>query len=653
MLKSAFQLFESLYKVDEAKKKEREELKRKKEILERQTKLLEQEINQKWRVVMGNDIPKKLKGTFIIENITRRNVWMEDFYIYNEVKKRFPDEIFHPPHMYVLKWQPPNSYFQSIIPLHNPQLQENAILIVSALLKPQQEQILFHFTTFDPSLPLYAPRVHPASLVSYRAKNEVLKKLSDFFLQGKISVEEIQQILTCQEDVWKNALFNLLPEDEQVYHTYLNEKPIEEIQMQTKAKEIQNDYIAGNITLTQYEQFMFPDRFKKQQIESMDYPLPVKGIECVICGRPKKGVIKCYTCDNKVCCLCVRKLFLGEDITDEQYEEDDREDEEDESEDVKSQEDASEDKKEDKLGEEKDKEKEKQGEKEDEKEVAAATEEEESSTSKAKEKAKADRKKQRLIEKLKKQQSSKRNVTFQSSARLDTTTTTAGEETGEDPMAKKKKRQSFLLMHHKYCMKLGELPEIQLEIVPEPVYLKTFRTTTRTAIMHALTPQFKPDYDDFAPLPEDEEDDEEQARLRRLQLQAEEAEQQRKLKFLLENPPELLQLQEQFEERMKKFEKQKKNYLDLVNKIADTSHTEAFITRNKRLKDEATVKMMKSIQKPLQEIAEELESMTTPGNTLPAVKEKVTKALESIQELFDMGKEEEEEEEEVIETQEQ
>lgn len=646
MLKSAFQLFESLYKVDETKKKERAELKRKKEIFERQTKLLEQEINQKWRIVMGNEIPKKLKGTFLIENITRRNVWMEDYYIYHEVKKLFPDEIFHPPNMYVLKWQPPNSYFQSIIPLHNPQLQENAILLVAGLLQPQQDQILFHITTFDPSLPLYAPRVHPSSLVSYKTKNEVLKKLSDFFLQGKISVEEIQQILTCQEDVWKNALYNLLPEDEQVYHTYLNEKPIEEIQLQTKAKEIQNDYIAGNITLTQYEQFMYPDRFKKQQIESMDYPLSIKGIECVICGRAKKGVIKCYTCDNKVCCLCVRKLFLGEEITEEQYEEDDREDEDDTLEvDHKSREDASEEKKDEKSGEdngkEKEKEKDKDKDNDKENEHNGGDDEEESVTSKAQEKLKAARRKQRLIEKLKKQQSSKRSVTFQqSSTRFDTTTTTATAEDNniggrEDP-AKKPKRQSFLLMHHKYCMKLGELPEYQLEIIPEPVYLKTFRTTTRTAIMHSLTPQFKPDYDDFAPLPEDEEDDEEIARIRRFQLQQEELEQQRKLNYLLEHPPILLQLQEQFEERMKKLEKQKKQYLDLVNKVNDLSHTDAFIARNKRLKEEAMSKIMKTIQKPLQEIAEELETLTIPGNTFPAVKEKVHTALTYVQELLDM-----------------
>lgn len=530
MLARAFAFFERIYPTNDEAVKERKNLKKRKEILRRQKKLMEEEINQKWRITMGIDIPKKLKGTFLIENITRRNVWMEDNFIFNEIKKQFPDEIFHPIDCYVLKWQPPNSYFQTIIPMNDAALQENAILIVNSLLKPQQDTLLFHFTTLDPSLPLYAPRVHPSSLLSYRTKNEVLKKLSDFFLQGKISVEEIQQILTCDVLVWKNALYNLLPEDEQIYHTYLNEKPIEEIQNQTKAKDIQSDYIAEHITLAQYEQFMYPERFHKQQIESMNYPLPIEGIDCVICGQEKQGVIKCYTCDNMVCVACVRRVFQGEHNN-----------------------------------------------------------------------------------------------------------TTAA--TTNNPSDIPHMRQSFLLMHHRFCMKLGELPVFQLEILSEPVYLKTFRTTARTAVITALTPNYQPDYDDFAPLPEDEEDEEEKNRLLAIQRAHEEAEQSRIRQLLLENPYELQQLQRQYDERMKRLERQKKHLLDLCVKIADVSqHTEAFITRNKRLKEESRAKLIKSIQIPLQEIGNELETLqeTVPGEYLPALQVKVQSGLNQVEELLDM-----------------
>eukprot|EP01031_Cornospumella_fuschlensis_P044587 gene44587-54525_t len=189
--------------------------KKKKDIIKRQKQLEKEEIIQEWTIAVGKEIPKKRKDCFKVKNVSRRNVWMEDLFIFNQIKAHFPDEIFHPPSQYILKWQPVGSYFQTIVKLDDPALQENAVMEMNKMTKAQQKKMLFLFTTLDPAANMFAPKVHPSSLVSYRTKNEVLKKLSEYFLQGKISVDDIEQILLCSPDVWSNSLYNYLPEDEQ------------------------------------------------------------------------------------------------------------------------------------------------------------------------------------------------------------------------------------------------------------------------------------------------------------------------------------------------------------------------------------------------------------------------------------------------------
>jgi len=278
---------------------------KRKALLDKQKKLLSEEINLSWRIVFGVKMPEKKKDTYMILNVTRRNIWMEEYYLYNYIKSFKPEEFYHPPHMYALKWQPVGSLYQVIIPLDNMRIQENALEIISNYNRIQKHRIVFFFCPLDPTMNLFAEKVHPASLVSYRTQNLVLKKLCEIFIEGRLSVTEIQQILSCNHYVWSASLYNLLPEDEQVYHTYLNEgKPLEDI-----SKSLAKSYIDNEISLQEYEDKKFPNRKQLKDIENMIYPLPYPKEQCVICLRDNVGIVSCNACSNMVCGQCMRVIF--------------------------------------------------------------------------------------------------------------------------------------------------------------------------------------------------------------------------------------------------------------------------------------------------------------------------------------------------------
>src|SRR5690242_18211438 len=107
---------------------------------------------------------------------------------------------------------------------------------------------------------MYAEKVHPSSLISYRTKNSVLKKLSELFIDGRIDVADMQSVFTCGQDVWSSTLYNLLPEDEQIYHTYLNER---KIPVAETHKALAKSYIDGDISLQEYDAQKYPDRKEK------------------------------------------------------------------------------------------------------------------------------------------------------------------------------------------------------------------------------------------------------------------------------------------------------------------------------------------------------------------------------------------------------
>ncbi|KAJ1382770.1 hypothetical protein B484DRAFT_411351 [Ochromonadaceae sp. CCMP2298] len=153
-------------------------------ILHRQESILRSEVNLEWRVVFG-EVPRKKKDTYVITQVTRRNVWMEPNFLFDQIKAFQPEQLFHPVSAYALKWQPAGSLYQLIIPLDNPQIQENAVIIMSNFNLLDRASTVFHFAPQDPAMPMFPPLVHPSSLLSYRTKNEVLKKLCDCFLEDR------------------------------------------------------------------------------------------------------------------------------------------------------------------------------------------------------------------------------------------------------------------------------------------------------------------------------------------------------------------------------------------------------------------------------------------------------------------------------------
>lgn len=140
-------------------------------------------------------------------------MWMEDNFIFNQIKLLKPDKLFHPIDDYLLKWKPPTSYFQLIIPLTDYHIQESVIIEISKMSKSDQSRVVFFFAPKFITTSMFAIPVHPASLVQFKTKNAVLKKLSDLFLENKISLPDMQSIFTCDHALWKAALYNYLPED--------------------------------------------------------------------------------------------------------------------------------------------------------------------------------------------------------------------------------------------------------------------------------------------------------------------------------------------------------------------------------------------------------------------------------------------------------
>ena len=67
----------------------------------------------------------------------------------------------------------------------------------------------------------HAPQVHPATLVKYEDRAQVMGKLCDLFLDGVIPLTDLNNVMECGFDTWKITLYNYLPEDWQPFHRYL------------------------------------------------------------------------------------------------------------------------------------------------------------------------------------------------------------------------------------------------------------------------------------------------------------------------------------------------------------------------------------------------------------------------------------------------
>lgn len=275
-----------------------------KAICKRQKEIESSEIKEEWRVVYGGDPPKKKKDVFVIKDVTLRNIWFEPLFLYNILKSFHPEECFHAPEKYFLQWLPPGSAFKISIPLHERVLQESALRRYATMNAFQKSNMIFNLVPVVPSIGLYGIKVHPSSLVSYRTRNEVLSKLCDLYLNGFMTLDDLNSIMAANFDVWKIALYNYLPADEKEFHEYLS-KVVDKV----SHKSNETRYLDDEITLQEYEDLKCPDRKRKKDLETAGYPQPYTYGACRICSSPK-GVIKCKTCDSLVCPSCVHEKFL-------------------------------------------------------------------------------------------------------------------------------------------------------------------------------------------------------------------------------------------------------------------------------------------------------------------------------------------------------
>lgn len=276
------------------------------EIIKKHKKLIKEEINQSWQIVFGDITNPKKFDIYKVNDITIRNIWMEDMYLYNSIKKLRPEENFHKSEQYVLKWKPPNSYYQCVIPLSDFVIQESVVLEIAKLRKARQKKLIFSFVPVLPDMKLFAEKTHPAALVEFKTKNAVLKKISDMFLEGKLPISELQHIFSCDYTIWKIALYNLLPPDWQAYHEYLNVPPDKEV----TDRDMEKSYLNDEITLKEYEGFKYPERKELNEMRALQYPLPPQYSLCVICGEHDIGIVRCLNCENMACVACVRRVFL-------------------------------------------------------------------------------------------------------------------------------------------------------------------------------------------------------------------------------------------------------------------------------------------------------------------------------------------------------
>ena len=151
-------------------------------------------------------MPKQKKDVLCIKDMTPRDVWMEDMYLFKQIVACRPDELFHPQSEYALKWTPPGSNFKLMVPFDNPAMQEAVIVHLSSIPLPIRMTILFHFAPRDPNQTMFREAVHPASLVSYHHRNEVLQKLCAQFLENRMDIEEFRNTIGSNYDVWKRAM---------------------------------------------------------------------------------------------------------------------------------------------------------------------------------------------------------------------------------------------------------------------------------------------------------------------------------------------------------------------------------------------------------------------------------------------------------------
>jgi hypothetical protein len=268
-----------------------------------------EEINLELRVVYGAAAPRKKRDVHRLTEVTLRNLWMEDHFLFEQLRRHKPDAVFHRVDAYVLMYQPPDSPFAQHISLADRKLQEEAIRTIARMKRKHRKKLLFHFIPASETMTLFAESVHKSSLESYRDKAAVLGKLCDMYVSSRLPLKDFDEALDEGYEGWKQTVYNFLPPDEQEYHKYLCRPSQKNV---TKSNE--RKYMDDDIGLRGYEDLKFPERKLRRDREQMEYPQAYAPGLCVICRSPL-GLIKCLQCPNLVCKDCIISEFLTKETS--------------------------------------------------------------------------------------------------------------------------------------------------------------------------------------------------------------------------------------------------------------------------------------------------------------------------------------------------
>lgn len=295
---------------DPARKKARQEHISKELTILKQKKIEQFETNQTWSVVFGKNKPAKSRDIPKFREVTFRNIWMEENFLYDQAVLLNPGEKLHPSKCYALEWQPPDSTFRVMVHLDNQKAQADTLRRISSYPKPLQKTIIFYFTTLSKNMDLFGEKVHPSATESYQDRPSVLRKLCQKYMQGVLRLEELNMILEAGYSTWKIALYNLLDEEEQSYHPYL-QTPV----VKAQKKSLERQYLDDEIDLQRYEDLKFPVRKAKKDEEAMSYPRPYMCGTCIICKEENSAIVKCLHCPNVACPSCILRVFLDKETS--------------------------------------------------------------------------------------------------------------------------------------------------------------------------------------------------------------------------------------------------------------------------------------------------------------------------------------------------
>ncbi len=175
---------------------------------------------------------------------------------------------------------------------------------------------------------------------------------------------------------------------------------------------------------------------------------------------------------------------------------------------------------------------------------------------------------------------------------------------------------------------------MHVEVQMAPAYLRELRATGQTAALRMLAEETKPPPEEEEVEEVDEEDEEE----RRHRLEMQRIKEEREFKAMMkENPPALQALTKLFEKVDKKFLKIRKEALEQQVRIDEPGHSDFFVDRLVRLKNECLEKIGDVVSTPSAALLEKAVALDLPESvTCKAFVERLNVVLQESKWLLEM-----------------